>query len=328
MSDKEGGAAAKRSKKTNEHDAGEHLARINHELAARNEELTVRNYELTSRNEELEARNDELESEIRVLRGEGKCGYDSLLPVVTTASIELSRVDPSLVAHVASFLGLSRELLSMALTCKAFGWRPPSASSSLGGSSLVEEAARQFLVNQLQPRDVERNLLPQYGNDTIAWLTILYELERLRLPLKFSKFVGCGMEHSGSESIVTSSSLDDYVISTALTDYVMKRGVHYASFKLISDRNAAELIVGVARPFRDFDFVMRKRDLICLMIGTLETFLHSELMHGWAMCTTVSFTALTALRIGLICRDTRRTTTRAIGGGDAVRVILLDCWLT
>ena len=259
MSDKEGGAAAKRPKKTNEHDAGEHLARINHELAARNEELTVRNDELTSRNEELAARNDELESEIRVLRGEGKCGYDSLLPVVTTASIDLSRVDPSLVAHVASFLGLSRELLSMALTCKAFGWRPPSASSSLGGSSLVEEAARQFLVNQLQPRDVERNLLPQYGNDTIAWLTILYELERLRLPLKFSKFVGCGMEHSGSESIVTSSSLDDYVISTALTDYVMKRGVHYASFKLISDRNAAELIVGVARPFRDFDFVNEKK---------------------------------------------------------------------
>jgi len=254
MSDKEGGAAAKRPK-TNEHDAGEHLTRINHELtvrnddlAARNETLNVRNDELKSKVEELAARIDELESSIlesenRVLRGEGKHG-DSLLPVVTTESVDLSRVDPSLVAHVASFLGLSRELLSLALTCKAFGWRRPSSTL---GPSLVEETARQFLVNHLLPSDTERNTLPQYGNGTIAWLPILYELERLRLPLKFSRLVGRGIEYSGSESIVT-SSYDDY--STAFTNYVMKRGVHYASFNLINDAP----ILGVARPFRNFDF--------------------------------------------------------------------------
>ena len=255
MSDKEGGAAAKRPK-TNEHDAGGgHLARINRELTTRNDELTARIEELAARNEELAARNDVLESEIRVLRGEGKHG-DSLLPVVikrtTTASVDLSRVDPSLVAHVASFLGLSRELLSMALTCKAFGWR--LQSSSTPGPSLVEETARQFLINQ-RPSDIERNALPQYGDGTTAWLPILHELEQLRLPLKFSKLVGRGLEYSGSESTVTSSyedsSYEDY--STAFASYVMKRGVHYASFKLIDNGDSA--IVGVARPFRDFDFV-------------------------------------------------------------------------
>ena len=40
-----------------------------------------------------------------------------------TATVDLSRADPALVAHVASFLGLSRELLNLALACKAFGWR-------------------------------------------------------------------------------------------------------------------------------------------------------------------------------------------------------------
>ena len=250
MSDGEGGSAAKRPK-TNIHDAGERPARINlGELMTRNEELKANNDELKARIEELKARNDELKSENRVLRGDERHG-DSRLPLVikktTTESVDLSRVDPSLVAHVASFLGLSRELLNMALTCKAFGWRQPPSTPSL-----VEEAARQFLVKQLQPSKFERNALPHYGNDTTAWLPILYELEQLRLPLKFSKLLGRGVEHSGSESIVTSSHDD---ASTAISNHVMKRGIHYASYKLIS----GDTMVGVVRPFRDVGFVDEKR---------------------------------------------------------------------
>ncbi|EJK69294.1 hypothetical protein THAOC_09460 [Thalassiosira oceanica] len=226
------GVAAKRSKTNDENDNKEGLLIMIKDLKARNEELA--------------ARNDELESEIRALRGVGKHD-DSKLPVVTkrTVSVDLSRVDRSLVTQVASFLCRSRELLSMALTCKAFGWRRTPS-----GSSLIEEAARQFLVNQLRPSDVERGALPQHGNDTIAWLSIVDELERLRLPLKFSKLVDRDMDYVGEcESRVFASH---NVISTAVTNYVMKRGVHYASFKLIRGDFA---IVGVARPFRDFGFV-------------------------------------------------------------------------
>ena len=223
---REGGAAKRR--KTNDDDDKEGLLRIIEEL--------------TARVEELEVRVDELESENKGLRGEENHD-DSLLPVVATASVDLSRVDPSLVAQIASFVGLSRELLSMALTCKSFGWRWPSSTLGL---SLVEEAARQFVTIQLRPSDVERNALPPFGGTT-AWLPILHELEQLRLPLKFSKLVCSGIEYAGSESIVTSSY--DY-FCTAVTSYVMKRGVHYASFKLIN----GNAIVGVARPFRNFDF--------------------------------------------------------------------------
>ena len=205
------GVVAERPK-TNDGNDREGLLKLIKELKANNDGLAARN-------EELKARNEELESEVRILRGDEKHG-DSRLPLVikktTTESVDLSRVDPSLVAHVASFLGLSRELLNMALTCKAFGWRRQSS-----GSSLVEEVARQFLVNQLQPSDVERNALPHHGNGTIAWLPILYEVEQLRLPLKFSKLLGRGVEHSGSESIVTSSYSAS---STAISNYVMKIG--------------------------------------------------------------------------------------------------------
>ena len=209
------------------------------------EELTAKNAELTARVEELVVRVDELESENKGLRGEGKHG-DSLLPVVTTTSIDLSRVDPSLVAQVASFLGLSRELLSMALTCKSFGW-----PSSTVGLSLVEEAARQFVTIQLQPSDVEKNALPQYNHGTPIWLSILHELEQLRLHLKFNKLVGRGSALAGRDSAVVNYG-EGYECSTAMTSYVMKRGVHYASFKLGNNNSA---IVGIVRPFRNSDFV-------------------------------------------------------------------------
>ena len=250
--DKVEGGAAKRHK-TNDDDDKEGLLRRIEELTARNGELTARNEELTARVEELAARVDELESENKGLRCEESHG-DSLLPVVTNASIDLSRVDPSLVAYVASFLCLSRELLNLALTCKSFGWRP--SSSTTLGLSLIEEAARQLVTTQLQPSDVERNALPPCDGTT-AWLPILHELERLRLPLEFSRLVGRGIAHAGRDSAVAKYG-EGYECCTAFASYVMKRGVHYASFNLINVGNY--VIVGVTRPFHNFDFVNEDED--------------------------------------------------------------------
>ena len=230
MSGRGGSAAAKRPKTNDDAD----VRRIIEQLTARVGELTVRN--------------DELESENRGLRGE-ESHDDSLLPVVKIQAftVDLSRIDPTLVAHVASFLGLSRELHSMALTCKAFGWRQPS--STPGGSSLVEEVARQFLANQLQPNDVERDALPRYNNGTSSWLRILNDLERLRLPLKFNKLIGPGIAQSENDSRVKAKLDIRYTYSTAMTDYVMRRGVRYATYDLIYDGG---LSIGVARPLHDY----------------------------------------------------------------------------
>ena len=117
------GVVAERPK-TNDGNDREGLLKLIKELKANNDGLAARNKELKARNEELSARNDELESENRVLRGDEGHG-DSWLPVVATKTVDLSRVDQSIVAQVASFLCTSRELLKIALTCKAFGWRQP-----------------------------------------------------------------------------------------------------------------------------------------------------------------------------------------------------------
>ena len=97
-----------------------------------------------------------------------------------TATVDLSRADPALVARVASFLGLSRELLNLALSCKAFGWRRDGGDGGAPGPSLVEEAARRLLSDELRPDDVERGALPRYNDGTATWLSILNGLERLR----------------------------------------------------------------------------------------------------------------------------------------------------
>ncbi|EJK59992.1 hypothetical protein THAOC_19731, partial [Thalassiosira oceanica] len=120
-------------------------------------ELRRRNAELESENEQLRrrSRRDELESEIvklrsdvarlssenAQLRGRGK---HEVLPVdfkvVVTSRVDLSRIDTSIVTQIASFVGNSRELLGLALTCKSFGWRQTASTLNW---SLVEEVARQ-----------------------------------------------------------------------------------------------------------------------------------------------------------------------------------------
>ena len=301
-----GGAAAKRPKTDN--DAGElHLPRII-------EQLTVRVDKLTARNEELATRNAELESENRLLlRGNGNHD-ESLPPAINKTADDLSLADPTLVAQVASFLGMSRELLSLALVCKAFGWRQPSSTHGL---SLVEEAARQFLANQLQPSDAERDALPQFNNDAATWLSLLSEVERLRLPLKFSKLIrnalpqynhqtttwlsilneierlrtplefnkiiGPGIEYCGSASTVR-NGLKPSKHCTAMANYVMKRGVHYATYEIIASAGPEEcrlpMKFGVARPLRDFSFVNEGSGFDMLNSSFFEDFL-AQRTDGW-----------------------------------------------
>ena len=72
----------------------------------------------------LESENERLRSEIAQFRQHGRLseGNHEVLPVVVAATVDLSRIDTSLVTQISSFLGTSRELLNLALTCK---WMAP-----------------------------------------------------------------------------------------------------------------------------------------------------------------------------------------------------------
>ena len=80
--------------------------------------------------------------------------------------VDLSRIDASIVTQISSFVGVSRELLNLALTCKSFGWRQPASTPRW---SLVEEAARQTVCSKSDRH---------YASRTTSWLTILHKLEQ------------------------------------------------------------------------------------------------------------------------------------------------------
>ncbi|EJK44137.1 hypothetical protein THAOC_37351, partial [Thalassiosira oceanica] len=183
-----------------------------------------------------EGRIAELESEIeneqlrRRAQGEGS---HELLPVAVTVTVDLSQVDSGIVRNVTSFLGTSRELLNLALTCKSFGWRQPLSTLNL---SLVEEVARQTVCSGAT--DDEMGCLPQYARGATTWLLILYRFEHL---LMFDVLIGGYIEHrNGDKTAVCASGNDgtegNYGFSVAVSSsYVMSSGAHYAEFLITGD---------------------------------------------------------------------------------------------
>ena len=83
-----------------------------------------------------------------------------MLPVavVAVATVNLSRIDSSIVAQITSFVGTPHELLNLALTCKSFGQPASTTTLSL---SLVEEVARQAVCSRTT--DAEMSCLPWYA---------------------------------------------------------------------------------------------------------------------------------------------------------------------
>ena len=154
-----------------------------------------------------DARIGSLESEVHALRSESarvrrqlQCfgqqlqllrGNHDVLPlVVHSPTVDLSRFDTGLVSHISSFVGTSRELLNLALTCKSFGWRQPESDRDW---SLAEEVAREAVSSGQNDIDgVRISVLPQYARDRTTWLSILHESEH---PLKFDTLLGRGIAH-------------------------------------------------------------------------------------------------------------------------------------
>ncbi|EJK58907.1 hypothetical protein THAOC_20933, partial [Thalassiosira oceanica] len=206
----------------------------------------------------VQGRIAQLESEVQRLRFENaqlrQCrqqqleGNHEVLPVsLPPFAVDLSRVDTSIVAHVASFLGESRELLNLALTCKSFGWRQPASTLNL---SLVEEVARQAVCSRAT--DVEKRGLPQYVSGTMTCLSILNRFEHL---LVFDVLLGCNIEHkNGDPSVICGKLGDDWdgiyerCCTAVSSSYVMTSGVHYAEFEV-----SGVAFVGIVRPMPGLD---------------------------------------------------------------------------
>ena len=110
------------------------------------------------------------------LRQQLQGSHEALQIVVPppTPTVDLSRLDTSLVTLIVSFLGTSRELFSLALTCKSFGWQQPTAEHDM---SLVEEVSRQVVCSGMNDVEGARITLSPYVRGTRTWLSILRESE-------------------------------------------------------------------------------------------------------------------------------------------------------
>ena len=163
-----------------------------------------------------------------------------MLPVVVPpTTVDLSRVDPGLVAYISSFLGTSQELISLGLTCRSFGWRQ---SASTRNWSFVEEVARQALCSRATAAEMDS--LPQYLSGTTTWLSILYRFEHI---LDLDVLLGGYNEHrNGDKATVYGTG----PLCTAVSSiYVMRTGSHFAEFEIIN----GSPYIGIVRPMPNLD---------------------------------------------------------------------------
>ena len=155
---------------------------------------------------------------------------------------------------IAPFLD-SRELFSLALTCKRMG-----AKSEDDDWSLVEEVARQLIGNLPQE---ERNALRRYEGE--SWLSVLHEAELLRCPLTFDQLVGDRVEYvHGDKACITSTNpmyhrsdvFNDIwtgYMCTAISNHVMRSGKHYAKFTMKGFYGFNYYWPGIMRPVKHLD---------------------------------------------------------------------------
>ncbi|EJK54942.1 hypothetical protein THAOC_25383, partial [Thalassiosira oceanica] len=200
-----------------------------------------------------DARNDDLEYEIRALKSENarlrkqlqlfEGRQDVLVPKSSSrytlrSSANLSRVDASVIALVASFLGTSLELLNLALTCKSFGWQQLASGLDL---SLAEEAARQAVCSKQNAIEGARTTLSKYVRGGTTWLSILHESEH---PLKFCALLGGGIDHKNGRRTSVARSTNNGFGTAIAREFVMESGSHYAEFHVIT----GQPWLGIVRP--------------------------------------------------------------------------------
>ncbi|EJK76476.1 hypothetical protein THAOC_01761 [Thalassiosira oceanica] len=192
---------------------------------------------------QLRRRIAELESENEQLRrrGQGEGNHD-VLPI--TVTVDLSRVTTGIVTHISSFLASSRGLLSLALTCKSFGWRQPVSTLNW---SLVEEVSRQAVCSRAT--DDEMDCLPPYVRGTATWLSILHRHEHL---LDFDVLLGGCIENQiGDKTAVCATGATgpncNYSVAVS-SSYVMRSGAHYAQFLI-----TGKPYIGIVRPMPGLD---------------------------------------------------------------------------
>ena len=157
---------------------------------------------------------------------------------------------------IAAALADPRDLLRLARACRRFAIKciaAPAAhrtAASGGGTaaaatqqavmwSIAEEAARRRIADCT---DQERGWVPRRGRE--SWLGLMWEVEVLRKDLVFGRS-HAAITLSEGGSLATRGGVLDYTGYTAASKAVLRAGLHYAEFTVMSGRL---MFFGVIRP--------------------------------------------------------------------------------
>ena len=195
--------------------------------------------ELRGKIAKLESENEQL-----LWHGRREEGNHEVLPVVVdvAATVDLSRVDSSIATQISSFLGTSRELLNLGLTCKSFAWRQPSSTLNW---SLVEEVARQIVCSRAT--DAEMRSLPRYVSGTTTWLSILHRFEHI---LVFDVLLGGSIEHQNGDKTMVYGT--ENLCTAVSSNCDMSSGSHFTEFEIFNGTIGAPYI-GIVRSMPGLD---------------------------------------------------------------------------
>ena len=144
-----------------------------------------------------------------------------------------------IVIRFASYL-CSRDLVSLALTCRKFG----SSQTHDSGSSLMEDTAYQIICNATEE---EREAIPKLAHQ--SYMEVYSELEKHRAPRVFSQLIGEGITHATHDD-------ESHIIfvsgckSTAICNHVMRAGKHYATFTIMEESSRR---IGIVRPLNNLE---------------------------------------------------------------------------
>jgi len=162
----------------------------------------------------------------------------------------MDSLDNDIVVRFAPYL-CSRDLVNLSLTCRRFG------SSNGDGLSLMEDTARQIMSNAEKE---ERDALPRMANQT--YIELYSKLLKHREPRIFDQLIGEGLSYVNDDDkshIKFAGNGIPNTTHTAISNYVMRAGKHYATFikegdySFLYGMDTSFCYVGITRPLPNWD---------------------------------------------------------------------------
>ena len=153
----------------------------------------------------------------------------------------MDSLDNDIVIRFVSFL-CSKDLVSLALSCRRFG------SRNVDGLSLMEDTSLQIINNSQKE---ERDALPKQVGQT--YIELHSELEQLRAPRIFDQLIGNRLSYVNNDKShieFVNEGIPD-IDMTAICKHVMRAGKHYATFT--KEGGESLVRIGIIRPLPNWD---------------------------------------------------------------------------